>query len=154
VERLKVDIRAMRSGDESMLFFIAEESLHPLALGYGHGERYRPDELVELLARALVYVAEAAGEVAGYVAVERQDDAIAVRCLCVNPAFEARSVAHQLVDWVEGLAFDQRVARLAARVPAGDEPSLRLYRKHEFVARPATDRPETIVLEKRLPTAS
>jgi ribosomal protein S18 acetylase RimI-like enzyme len=137
--RVKVEIRTMRSGDESMLVYLAEETLHPLAAGAGHPERYDPADLLALLAEASVFVAEAGGEIAGYVAVERAPQALEVRCLCVNPAFEAQAVAHQLMDWVEG-----------ALVPAADERSQRLYRGHSFVALPVTDRPETIVLEKRL----
>jgi len=149
--RMKVDIRAMRSGDESLLLYLAQETLQPLAAGSGHPELYHADELLELLAAAEVYVAETGGEIAGYVVVEHGPEALDVRCLCVNPAFEAQAVAHQLVDWVEGVAFAQRVDRLRAVVPGADERSRHLYRGHEFVPRPAADRPEMIVLEKRLP---
>jgi len=148
--RMKVEIRTMRSGDESMLLFLAEENLHPLATGAGHPERYDPDELLALLSDAAVFVAEAEGEIAGYVAIDREPEALEVRCLCVNPAFEAQAVAHQLVDWVEGIAFAERRGRLRVLVPAADERSQHLYRGHEFVARPASDRPEMVVLEKRL----
>jgi len=152
MERLKVEIRTMHSGDESMLFYLAEESLHPLALCLGHGERYEPGALLELLARAQVFVAEADGEIAGYVAVEERDDALAVRCVCVNPVHEARGVANQLLDWVEGLAFNERVTAMTALAPASDEPSLRLYSRHGFAARPSPAEPGMIALEKRLPT--
>lgn len=148
--RVKVDIRTMHSGDESMLLYLAEETLQPLAAGAGHPERYDPAELIALLAEAAVFVAEAQGEIAGYVAVERAPEALEVRCLCVNPAFEARAVAHQLMDWVEGLAFAERRGRLRAQVPAADERSQHLYRGHAFVPQRALDRPETIIMEKRL----
>ncbi|HUK77229.1 MAG TPA: GNAT family N-acetyltransferase [Thermoleophilia bacterium] len=148
--RMKVAIRTMRSGDESMLLYLAEETLHPLAAGTGHPERYDPGELLALLSEAAVFVAEAEGEIAGYVVVDHVPEALEVRCLCVNPAFEAQAVAHQLVDWVEGVAFAERLGRLRVLVPAADERSQHLYRGHEFVAQPAADRPEMIVLEKRL----
>ena len=61
----------------------------PARRGAGHAELFRPDELSTCSQRAEVFVAEARGEVAGYVAVERDDDALTVRCLCVDPAFEA-----------------------------------------------------------------
>jgi hypothetical protein len=54
------------------------------------------------------------------------------------------------MDWVEGVAFTEQRSRLRAVVPAADERSQRLYRGHSFVPLPAADRPETIVLEKRL----
>ena len=148
--RVKVEIRTMRNGDESMLLYLAEETLQPLAAGAGHPERYDPGDLLALFGQAAVFVAESQGEIAGYVAVERAPEALEVRCLCVNPAFEAQAVAHQLMDWVEGLAFAERRPRLRALVPAADERSQRLYRGHAFVPRPALDRPEMIVLEKRL----
>jgi ribosomal protein S18 acetylase RimI-like enzyme len=71
--------------------------------------------------------------------------------VCVSPAFEARGVANQLVDWAEGVAIDRRLRRLTAFVPAGDHPSLRLYRGHDFVAAAAPTQPEMVLLEKRLP---
>ena len=148
--RMKVEIRSMHSGDEGMLLLLAEETLHPLATGAGHPERYDPDDLLALLSEAAVFVAEAEGEIAGYVAVDRDPEALEVRCLCVNPAFEAQAVAHQLVEWVEGVAFAEGRGRLRALVPAVDERSQHLYRGHEFVGRPAAGRPEMIVLEKRL----
>jgi ribosomal protein S18 acetylase RimI-like enzyme len=148
--RVKVEIRTMRSGDESMLLYLAEETLHHLATGAGHPELYDPSDLLALLTQASVFVAEAQGQIAGYVAVERAPEVIEVVCLCINPAFEAQAVAHQLMDWVEGLAFAEQRARLRAQVPAADEPSQHLYRGHAFVPQPASDRPEMIVLEKRL----
>ena len=148
--RVKVEIRDMRSGDESMLLYLAEETLHPLATGAGHPERYDSSDLLAMLGTASVFVAEAQGEIAGYVAVERAPEALEVRCLCVSPAFEAQTVAHQLMDWVEGLAFAEQVTRLRAFVPAADTPSQHLYRGHSFVAQPTGERPEMVVLEKRL----
>ncbi len=148
--RVKVEIRAMRSGDESLLLYLAQETLQRLAAGFGHPELYRPGELLELLATAEVYVAESGSEIAGFVAVEHDAEALDVRCLCVSPAHEAQAVAHQLVAWVEGVACAASVGRLRAFVPAADEPSRHLYRGHEFVPRPVAGRPDLVALEKRL----
>ena len=82
-------------------------------------------------------------------AVETEGNACAVRCICVNPGFEARGVANQLLDWVEGLAIDRRLSRLVALVPESDAPSLRLYRGHGFSGH-ASDA-EMLSLEKPLP---
>ena len=101
--RVKVEIRTMRRGDESMLLYLAEETLQPLAAGAGHPERYDPGDLLALFGEASVFVAESGGEIAGYVAVERAAEALEVRCLCVSPAFEVQAVAHQLMAWVEGV---------------------------------------------------
>ena len=151
MDRVKCDIRAAAHDDRGMLILLSEETLLPLAEGAGHPERYHTPELLDLLDHADVFVAESGAETAGFVAVEDEDDGLAVRCLCVHPAFEARGVANQLLDWAEGLAVDRRRARLTAFVPASDNPSLRLYRRHEFVPQPAEDDAEMVVLEKRLP---
>jgi ribosomal protein S18 acetylase RimI-like enzyme len=154
MERVKCCVRSVSADDRGMLVLLAEETLHPLAEGAGHPERYHRTELLELLERADVFVAEADGEVAGFVAVEAEDDALALRCVCVGPAFEARGVANQLIDWAEGVAIDRRLGRLTAYVPAGDNPSLRLYRGHDFVAAVAPEQPEMMLLEKRLPAVA
>lgn len=152
MERLKCSLRAVTDDDRSMLALIAEETLHPLAAGAGHPERYHADELVDLLDRAEVVVAESAGEVAGFMALEAEPDELHVACVCVGPAYEGRGVANQLLDWAEGMGIDRGLARLTAFVPAGDHPSRRLYEGHAFVATAARDG-EMVALEKRLPHA-
>jgi ribosomal protein S18 acetylase RimI-like enzyme len=151
VERIKCSVRSLQDGDRSMLVLLAEETLHQLAEASGHPERYCASDLLELLDRADVYVAEADGKTAGFLAVEPEGDALTVRCVCVSPAYEARGVANQLVDWAEGLAIDRRLGRLTARVPEGDNPSLRLYRGHGFSASPDPEAPGTLVVDKPLP---
>jgi ribosomal protein S18 acetylase RimI-like enzyme len=150
MERLKCSLRAVTDDDRSMLALIAEETLRPLAAGSGHPERYHPQDFLDLLERAEVVVAEADGEVAGFMAVEARDDELHVSCVCVGPAFEARGVANQLLDWAEGMAIDHRLDRLTAYVPAADHPSRHLYEGHAFVRAPG-EQGEILALEKRLP---
>jgi ribosomal protein S18 acetylase RimI-like enzyme len=149
MDRIKCEIREASRDDRGMLVLLAEETLHPLAAGTGHPERYRTGDVVSLLDRAEVFVAQCGGEPGGFVAVEMTDDECDVRCICVSPAFEARGVANQLLDWVEGLAIGRRLARLVAFVPESDGPSLRLYRGHGFTGR--VDEGDLLALEKRLP---
>ncbi|MFA4965845.1 MAG: GNAT family N-acetyltransferase [Thermoleophilia bacterium] len=151
MDRVKCTIRARRDDDRSMLVLLAEETLHPLAEGAGHPERYRTAEFLELVGRADVFVAEAEGVMAGFIAVEAEEDTLALRCICVSPAFEGRGVANQLVDWAEGLAIDHRLRRLTAHVPAADHPSRHLYKGHDFVPAGQPGEPDMLVLEKRLP---
>ena len=152
MESLRVTIRQATADDHSVLFLLAEENLHPLAVRAGHPERFDPAGFLALLESAEVFVAEAESrEIAGYVAFDEIAGAVAFRCFCVNPAHEAKMVANRLMDWVEGLALSRGCARLTALVPAGDETSLHLYRRHDFTARAAGERPEMIALEKRLP---
>jgi ribosomal protein S18 acetylase RimI-like enzyme len=149
MDRVKCEIREADRDDQGMLVLLAEETLHPLATGSGHPERYQAAEVISLLDRAEVYVAECGDEPGGFVAVETEEDACAVRCICVNPGFEARGVANQLLDWVEGIAIERKLARLVAWVPRSDTPSLHLYRGHGFAGRDEDD--ELLALEKRLP---
>lgn len=151
MDRLRCDIRAAAPDDRGKLTLLAEETLHPLAEGAGHPERYHASDLLDLLDRADVYVAEAGDEAAGFVAVEDDGDDLAVRCVCIHPAYEARGVAHQLLDWVEGVAVARGRTRLTAYVPAADHLSLHLYRGHEYSAQPADEDAEMLVLQKRLP---
>ncbi len=151
MERLHCEIRAMRGDEQSVLFLLAEEVLRPLADTSGHSERYSRADVVRLLESAEVFVAECEGDIGGFVALHDDEPALLVDCLCVSPAHEAQAVAHQLMQWVEGLAFNRRLSRVEALVPTADERSLVFYRKHEFIPVPARDRPEMIVLEKRLP---
>jgi ribosomal protein S18 acetylase RimI-like enzyme len=152
MESLNVTIRRATADDNGMMFLLAEECLHPLAQRAGHPERYDGSQLLELFERAEVYVAETEAHlVAGYVAFDEEAGDVELRCFCVNPAYEAQKVANRLLDWVEGLALSRGRDRLTAFVPAGDETSLHLYRRHDFTARPVEGRPETIALEKRLP---
>ena len=149
MQRVKCEIREAEQNDRGMLVLLAEETLHPLAEGAGHPERYHAGDIVGLFDRAHVYVAECDAQPAGFVALETDEDALAVRCICVNPGFEARGVANQLLDWAEGLAIDRRLSRLVAFVPAADAPSLHLYRGHGFTGESVDA--ETLALEKRLP---
>jgi ribosomal protein S18 acetylase RimI-like enzyme len=149
MQRIKCEIREAKADDRGMLVLLAEETLHPLAEYSGHPERYHAGDVVGLLDRADVFVAQCGEETGGFVAVETEDDACTVRCICVNPGFEARGVANQLLDWVEGLAIERKLSRVVAAVPRSDMPSLHLYRGHGFTSR--DDAADMLALEKRLP---
>jgi ribosomal protein S18 acetylase RimI-like enzyme len=149
MDRVKCDIREAGRDDTSMLVLLAEETLHPLAAGAGHPEKYHAGDMISLLERAEVFVAYCGDEPGGFVAVEADADAFTVRCICVNPGFEARGVANQLLDWVEGVAIERKLSRLVAYVPRTDAPSLHLYRGHGFAGQ--TDADDLLALEKRLP---
>jgi len=152
MEDLKVTIREAAAADHAMLLLLADECLQPLAEGAGHPERYDRARLLELFARAEVYVAEpGVGEVAGWVAFDEEAGEVEVRCFCVSPAFEGHMVANHLLEWVEGLAISRGRERLTAFVPAADERSLHLYRRHDFTTRSDAERPDMVALEKRLP---
>ena len=152
MDRLHCFIRSREPGDDAHLVLLAEEVFRPLAAASGHSERYASSQFLDLLERAEVFVAHSAaagGEAAGFVALEDEDDSLVVRCLCVAPAYEAQGVAHQLLDWSEGLAYGRGSGRLLATVAAGDERSLRLFHSHAFESQPAAGEGVS-TLQKRL----
>ena len=151
MDRVACEIRTMREDERSLLFLMAEEVLKPLADGSGHTELYRGGDMVGLLESAEVFVAAHGDEPAGFVAVHGDPPALLVDCLCVGPAHEDETVAHQLMNWVEGLAFNRRLTRLEALVPDADQRSQDLFRGHEFVRQSMTDKPGMVILQKRLP---
>ena len=157
MERLKCQIRAKRADEDSLLVLLAAENLRPLAETRGRGGDYRDADVVALLRSAQVFVAECDDNVAGYIAVsetrpeqtsETRPELI-IELVCVSPVYEARGVAHQLLDWVEGLAFNRQAARMTVLTPADDDRALHFYRGRDFVPLPSTG--DMVVLEKRLP---
>ena len=151
MQRAKCDIRSALDADRSMLLLLAEETLHPLATGAGHPERYRASEFLDLLDRADVFVGEIEDEIAGFMAVESEETGLALRCLCVSPGFEDSDVADRLLEWAEGMAVNRKLDRLVAHVPTADRQSLELYRGHGFLASEDDRRPELFSVVKRLP---
>jgi len=153
MEELRVRIRAMVDDDKSVVFALAEEVLKPLADACGHPELFHEEEFLILMERAEVWIADTPHdppEVAGYVITEPESQALAVRCLCVGPAFEQRHVDHRLLDWAEGLAYHRGLERLVAQTSAKDERSWELYAAHDYAPAEDDDRPETILMIKRL----
>jgi GNAT superfamily N-acetyltransferase len=153
MDRLHCFIRAREPEDDARLVLLAEEVFRPLAEASGHPEHYASSQFLDLLESAEVFVAHGApekGEVTGFVALEDEGDGLAVRCLCVAPAYEAQGVAHQLLDWAEGLAYGRGRAWLRANVAAGDERSRRLFHGHAYESLPAAPERDVRTLQKRL----
>ena len=135
MESLKVTIRRATADDHSMLFLLAEENLHPLAVRAGHPERFDGAALLDA-ARARRGVRRrdrgATRSPATSPSTKTAGD-VDLRCFCVNPAHEARMVANRLLDWVEGLAISRgrRAAHRGGpgrrRVVAAPVPPARLH---------------------------
>jgi N-acetylglutamate synthase-like GNAT family acetyltransferase len=151
MEPLKCAIRAMTGDDRAAVFYLGEEVLRPLAEAGGHPERFATGDLMDLLETAEVFVADRAGEIIGYAAVETEAGALVVRSICVSPAHEAQHVAHQLLAWAEGVGFDRGVERIRALLPVDDVRSGQLYDHRGFIVVPISDRPDVILREKPLP---
>ncbi|MDQ4018224.1 MAG: GNAT family N-acetyltransferase [Actinomycetota bacterium] len=130
----KADIRPLRPDDEPLLFGLA-------SIDRGADER-----TLAVLERETVFVAEIEGTPAGYVALEREEQAsVRVDQLFVSPEHEAEGVGRQLLDYAEGYAIYAGAAKLRVIVSAEDERAVRFYRGRGFV--PA----EPNVLELVLP---
>jgi N-acetylglutamate synthase-like GNAT family acetyltransferase len=149
MDRLKCQIRAREASDDSTLLLLAEENLKPQAESHGRGADFRARDLLRLLQSAEVYVAECQGNVAGFVAIVRHPPDLAIETICLSPAYEARGVAHQLLDWVEGLAYSSHAERLETLVAADDRRAHAFFAGRGFTA--VTSKAGEQLLERRLP---
>jgi ribosomal protein S18 acetylase RimI-like enzyme len=118
----KVTMRPFRREDEGLLFGVAK-------LAFGEQD---DDRTIATLTRSTVFVAELAGEPAGYVALEETADAFRIEQLCVHPAHEAEGIGGQLLEWAEGYAIAGRAERLEIVVESGNERALSFYRRRGF----------------------
>ena len=119
----KVMMRPFRVEDEGLLFGVAK-------LAFAEGDDGRT---LATLARDTVFVAELAGEPAGYVAIEESAAALRIEQLCVHPAHEKEGVGKQLLEWAEGYAISNGAARLEVVVERGNERAESFYRGRGFV---------------------
>ncbi|HSK16984.1 MAG TPA: GNAT family N-acetyltransferase [Gaiellaceae bacterium] len=117
----KAEIRPLRPDDEPLLFGLA-------SLDRGADAR-----TLGVLERETVFVAELAGDPAGYVALERAGEAMRVDQLFVSPEHEAQGVGRQLLEFAEGFAISEGAATLQVVVAAGDRRATAFYRGRGFV---------------------
>jgi GNAT superfamily N-acetyltransferase len=111
----KAEIRPYEREDEALLFGLA-------SLDRGADER-----TLSVLGRETVFVAEIGGTPAGYVALERSEEAVRVDQLFVSPEHEAEGVGTQLLEYVEGFAISQGAARLRIVVERDNDRARRFY---------------------------
>ena len=116
----KADIRPYRPDDEPLLFGLA-------SLDRGADRR-----TLAVLERETVFVADVEGDPAGYVALDREGDAIRVDQLFVSPEHEAEGIGRQLLEWAEGYAISERATRLQVVVEAENRRALDFYRGRGF----------------------
>jgi GNAT superfamily N-acetyltransferase len=119
----KVTMRPFRSQDEGQLFAVAK-----LAVADCDDER-----TLAVLARDTVFVAELAGETAGYVAIGKSTAALRIEQLCVHPGHEHEGVGRQLLEWAEGYAISSGAGRLEVVVEGGNDRAETFYRGRGFV---------------------
>jgi ribosomal protein S18 acetylase RimI-like enzyme len=119
----KVMMRPFRAEDEGLLFGVAK-------LAFAEGDDRRT---LATLTRDTVFVAELAGEPAGYVAVGESDQALRIEQLCVHPAHEEEGIGRQLLEWAEGYAIASGAQRLEIVVETGNDRAAAFYRGRGFV---------------------
>jgi GNAT superfamily N-acetyltransferase len=116
-------MRPFRPEDEGLLFGVAK-----LAFGACDDRR-----TLATLERDTVFVAELAGEPAGYVAIEESAAALRIEQLCVHPAHDEEGVGNQLLEWAEGYAISTGADRLEVVVEGGNDRAEAFYRGWGFV---------------------
>ena len=116
----KAEIRAFQQEDEPLLFGL-------VSLDRGADER-----TLSVLERETVFVAEVEGAPAGYVALEREAEAVRVDQLFVSPEHEAEGVGRQLIEFAEGYAIWQGAVSLRVVVQADDDRAVTFYRDRGF----------------------
>jgi len=119
----KVTMRPFRTDDEGLLFGVAK-------LAFADCDE---DRTLVALARDTVFVAELAGETAGYVAIEESTATLRIEQLCVHPAHEREGVGRQLLEWAEGYAISNGASRLEVVVERGNDRAESFYRGRGFV---------------------
>jgi ribosomal protein S18 acetylase RimI-like enzyme len=129
----KAEIRAFRQEDEPVLF------------GLANIDRGADARTLAVLERETVFVAEVEGNPAGYVALERVEQAVRVDQLFVSPEHEAEGIGRQLLEYAEGYAIWQQADALQVVVEGDNERALVFYRGRGFTS-VASD-----LLELRLP---
>ena len=132
----KAEIRPYREEDQALLFGLA-------SLDRGADAR-----TIAVLERETVFVADLEGSPAGYVALRPSGDAMRIDQLFVSPEHEAEGIGRQLLEWAEGYAISERVAKLEVVVEAENRRALDFYRGRGFVEAGKD------LLELRLPEAT
>jgi GNAT superfamily N-acetyltransferase len=116
----KAEIRPFRAEDEPLLFGLA-------SLDRGADRR-----TLAVLEKETVFVAVIEGAPAGYVALERESEAVRVDQLFVSPAHEAEGVGRQLLEYAEGYAIFDGAERLCVVVEGGNARAESFYRGRGF----------------------
>ena len=121
----KTTIRSYRSEDESFLFSLARSS-------FGEQSDWDDRRTLTALETDTVFVAELEGRAAGYVAVERQGQAVRIEQLFVSPQHEGEGIGKQLLEYAEGFAISQGASLLEVVVESDNRRAVAFYRGRGF----------------------
>jgi GNAT superfamily N-acetyltransferase len=106
----------------------------PLLFGLARLDRGADRRTLTVLEHETVFVAEIAGDVAGYVACVRSETGVRIDQLFVSPEHEAQGVGRQLLEYAEGWAISEDVSVLQVVVEAENARARSFYRNRGFVA--------------------
>jgi ribosomal protein S18 acetylase RimI-like enzyme len=134
----KAEVRLCRNDDEPLLFGLAH-------IAFGDRPGWSDRRTLDALENDTVFVAEIGGAAAGFVALEREPEAVRIAELLVASPHEDEGVGEQLVEYAEGFAISQRARTLEAVVESGNATAVAFYRRCGFVSKSDT------VLERVLP---
>jgi ribosomal protein S18 acetylase RimI-like enzyme len=123
----KASIRPFRPDDEALLFGLARQT-------FGEREGWSDDRTLAVLETETVYVAEVAGDVAGFVALAETGGAAVVDELLVAAPHEGEGVGRQLLEWAEGWAIARGARSLRITVEEDNVAARAFYRRSGFVA--------------------
>ncbi len=122
----KATIRPYRPQDEGLLFALARDS-------FGEKAAWSAGGTLAALETDTVFVAEVEGEPAGYVALEREGDAVRIEQLLVGALHEHQGIGRQLLDYAEGYAIASGARRLQVVVEEDNLKARDFYRRRGFV---------------------
>ena len=92
------------------------------------------DRVLEVLHGDVVFVARERGQLAGSVALSREEsDAITIEQLLVAPGHEGRGVGHSLLAYAEGYAIAERARSLRIIVEQDNRPARSFYSRSGFL---------------------
>ncbi len=127
-----IRVRAAGSADEDLLRRLVAEAAVPEVVAASGG--VVPGRAEAALTVDVVFLAEADGHPAGYVAVCERADRLVIDQLVVAPADQGRRVGHALLDWVEGYAMSRRLACVVVPTEDVDRRGMDFYVRRGFVA--------------------
>ena len=92
------------------------------------------ERVLEVLRGDVVFVARESGQLAGSVALKREDgDAIVIEQLLVAPGREGRGIGRSLLAYAEGYAIAERARSLRIVVEEDNRPARSFYRRSGFL---------------------
>jgi GNAT superfamily N-acetyltransferase len=88
--------------------------------------------LPEQLERGDIFVAQEAGQIAGVVRTERQENGLYINQIAVDPARQGTGVGSWLLQRIEEVARSRGVGALTLYTAEMAEDNIRLYQRHGF----------------------